>query len=232
MLLPKPVAHPILEGRVTRARLPRTRWTPKRTDTLRIARYHRDDEGRVVKVTAGRVLMPLLVDAYRLVPELDDLTDADARDEGYDDAIHLRDVFLETYKAPFTGSPGYVVDFHLDRSDTVRLLPRQNGARVDFAPGDLADAGQYTSAAARALRDEPEAVDPAEVDRGRTALELRQRYVKAKLQEEQQLARMTLGERLDRELAAAEAAGRNVERYRRSIEARLRALERRSRTDG
>jgi hypothetical protein len=236
LLLPKHVAAAVLAGTVTRARLPEGRWTPKARDHVRIARRRRrDDDGHPTgPVRAGRPIAPLRILAQAHVRALDDIGEDDAREMGYDTVRHLVDELASTYRVAITDSPGYDVRFEIDRRrlDVVRLLPRQNGARALSGAGDEADVGQYTTSSARALTGEPEAVDPRTVERGRTALECRQRYVREKLAEESRLARMTLGERIDRELAAAQQAGEDTTRYVRSIEQRLAALERRVRGGG
>jgi hypothetical protein len=227
VLIPKTIAPAVLDGRVRRARLPLNRWTEgKAKDTLRIARYDLDEDGRVVKVKAGRFRHPLIIETWDVVM-LDAATDDDAHQEGYDNATHLRDEWIRTYRTAFTGTQGWLVQFRLDRTETIRLLPRQQGARFEHGVGDREDAGQYTSSVQRALFDEPEAVDPREVERGRTALECRQRFVRAKLQDEARLARLSLGQRIDLELAAARAAGQDTARAERAITARLDAMSKR-----
>jgi hypothetical protein len=151
---------------------------------------------------------------------------------GYHDATDYQLAFMECYDRAVTDTPGWEIEFEVDRRDTVRLLPRQNGARFEYGDGDREDAGQYTSSSSRALTAEPEAVDPVLVEKGASALQARQRWQRAKLQQQQRDARTPLGERVERELAAARAAGVETWRYEQAILSRLRALENRRRATG
>jgi hypothetical protein len=231
IVIPKQTVPLILDGTVTAARLPLDAFTPKHTEQLRARRYDRDDTGQIIKRRAGKPICRLLVVHAEQV-RLDTVTDETARAEGYQDADDLALAYMECYDRAWTDTDGWLVQFTVDRRDTVRLLPRQNGARFEGGVGDREDAGQYTASRERALTDEPEAVDPRLVEAGATALEARQRWQRAQLQRQQRQARMPLGERVERELAAARAAGVETWRYERAILARLEALARRRSGDG
>jgi hypothetical protein len=239
VLVPKRPIQAILDRSVEYVRLPEKRFTPKQVDSLRAARYHRDDEGRILKVTAGPIICRLRILKYERVT-LDDLDDDTARHEGYPDVETMMTAFLETYQTSWTDTEGWRVRIRPDVREQVRLLTRQQGARYDENPvrGDtnhngepFPDAGQYTESAARALFSEPEAVDPKLVEAGAAALEARQRYQRVKLQHEKRLGAMTIGERIDRELMAQQAANRDTFQYERELNRRVEAWERRRQRD-
>lgn len=234
MIVNKSTIQGILDGKITQVRLParpnRYGFTPKQVDSLRAALHHRDGDGHVQKVTAGSTRWRIRILKYEQV-QLDDVTDDQARAEGYPNAEALMNAFLETYQTSWTDTQGWLVTIKPDIREEVRLLARQHGARFEDGP-DLEDAGQYTTSGPRAIPNEPEAVDPKLVEKGATALEARQRWQRAKLQEQKRLADLPISHLVERELAEARAAKMDTTRYEQRLLSTVLAMRRRREIEG
>jgi hypothetical protein len=214
MLVPKQVIAGVLDGRVIAVRVPLNRYTPKTTESLRAAHVHRDENGKTVKVTAGPVICRLRIHESVQVP-LEDVTDGQARAEGYTDAKALLDAFRETYQAG-TGTNGWWISLSVDRAERPRVMR-------DLPWTPATEDGQYRR------QPEPEQVDPKLATGGEAGMRAQQRWNRDRLQTLREQGSVPLGERIERELAAAREAGVETARYEHRIQAALRSLEARRR---
>lgn len=142
MILTRPEAKRIACGRKTQHRFPIERFAPAPQDTIPISyREPAPLTGRLVVLEACRVQI-LSVTAR----QLDDATETDAQAEGFS----CRNELLAAWGSPRRPIPVWLIRFRLDPAAKPRLLSLRVVAGHQ---------GDYTDNPARALPDEPEAVD-------------------------------------------------------------------------